>query len=205
MRLPTSSDASASSSPSGAPVRCDTLSASATSSSPGAARRSSMVSSASAAGMPHVMENETRVNSERTGSRAWAPTNCMDCASECPEPSEIASAPKASGIASSRFRAVRRARCAPNASRATTGATSPKHAPTGERETTPPSTADTRQSSASSPVAPRSSQPSAYTSVVIRPSRSSRMAARSGGMRSTCSRSGPPTARHVLASQPHAA
>ena len=74
MRSPTEREASASSSPNGAPVRCETFRASTTRSSPGARRRPSIASRASTAGTPQSTANDTRMNSVRTGSSAWLPT-----------------------------------------------------------------------------------------------------------------------------------
>ena len=152
--------ASASISSNGAPVRFDILSAKTTRSSAGAFRRPSISSRARTAGTPHAVARETRMNSVRTGSRERSPTNRMAWGREWPDPKEMASAPKASGIPSSSASASRRRRRLLLASKANTGtdahagaarmpsATQPTHPETAQASNVTPR-------ASSSPDAPR--------------------------------------------------
>ena len=135
MRSPTMLDASDNKSASGAPVRCDTLSASVTSERPGASMRTSRSSSASVAEMPQSIAAATRKNSVCTGSCAWAPTNRMPWARECPEASDMESAVKASGMASSTSCCSRRWSKVSRAAPTPSGATSPRTKPMGDNDT----------------------------------------------------------------------
>ncbi len=136
MRSPTMLNASDSKPASGAPVRCDTLSAKVTSERPGASMRTSRSSSASVAEMPQSIAAATRKNSVCTGSCTWAPTKRMPCASECPEASDMDNAVNASGMASSTSCCSRRRSKVSRAAPTPNGATSPKAKPMGDNDAT---------------------------------------------------------------------